>query len=184
MVLWLVPSSRTCQISLKNWSLKLVKPAFFLTPQQIDLIYYSKNRTIVNGDFGTGKSIVLQKKLENLVKNIPADEIIYYINYDGKSNVLVDVKNFVERTCANNSNKIQFRNNTDRKKLSGLLQLIINEVDKKMNSVHVFVDEYNGEDFTGKEIKRLKENLYEKCFKHSIMFIATQPIHTTKTKTK
>ena len=53
-----------------------------------------------------------------------------------------------------------------------------------MNSVHVFVDEYNGEDFTGKEIKRLKENLYEKCFKHSIMFIATQPIHTTKTKTK
>ena len=173
---------------LPNFTKELVsqisQACLFLTPQQVDLIYYSKNRTIVNGDFGTGKSIVLQKRLENLVKKIPSDEIIYYINYDGKSNVLVDVKNFVERTCANNSNKIKFRNNTDRKKLSGLLQLIINEVDKKMNSVHVFVDEYNGEDFTGKEIKRLKENLYEKCFKHSIMFIAIQPIHTTKTKTK
>ena len=168
----------------KELASQINQACLFLTPEQVELIYYSKNRTILNGDFGTGKSIVLQKKLENLAKVIPEDEIIYYINYDGKSNVLVDVKNFVERTCSNNSNKIQFRNNADWKRLSNLFQLILNEVDKRINSVHVFVDEYNGEDFTTKEVKRLKENLHEKCFKHSIIFIATQPIHITKIKTK
>ena len=97
----------------KELASQINQACLFLTPEQVELIYYSKNRTILNGDFGTGKSIVLQKKLENLAKVIPEDEIIYYINYDGKSNVLVDVKNFVERTCSNNSNKIQFRNNAD-----------------------------------------------------------------------
>ena len=168
----------------KELASQINQACIFLTPEQVELIYYSKNRTILNGDFGTGKSIVLQKKLENLAKVIPEDETIYYINYDGKSNVLVDVKNFLEKTCSNSSNKIQFRNNADWKRLSDLFQSILNEVDKRINSVHVFVDEYNGEDFTAKEVKRLKESLHEKCFKHSIIFIATQPIHITKIKTK
>ena len=160
---------------------QIKQACLILTPEQVEVIYYSKNHTILKGDFGTGKSIVLQKKLENLAKRISEDEIIYYINYDDKSNIFVGIKNFVEKTCPNNSNKIQIWKNTDRLKLSSLFQSIFNKVDKRINSVHLFIDEYNGEDLSANEVKMLKENVNEKHFKHSVIFIATQPIEKQRT---
>ena len=165
----------------KNFASQIKQACIFLTPEQIDVTYYSKNYTILKGDFGTGKSIVLQKKLENLAKVIPEDEIIYYFNYDGKSNVYITVKNFVEKKFPNASGKIQIRKNFGRQKLSGLFKSINREVDKRISSVHIFIDEYNGEDLTVKEVKMLKENLDKKHFKRSIIFIAAQPIHRTQT---
>ena len=165
----------------KNFASQIKQACIFLTPEQIDVTYYSKNYTILKGDFGTGKSIVLQKKLENLAKVIPEDEIIYYINYDGKSNVYITIKNLVEKTFPNTFDKVQIRKNVGGQKLSGLFKSINREVDKRINSVHLFIDEYNGEDLTVKEVKMLKDNLDEKHFRHSIIFIAAQPVHRTQT---
>ena len=165
----------------KNFASQIKQAYIFLTPEQIDVTYYSKNYTILKGDFGTGKSIVLQKKLENLAKVIPEDEIIYYFNYDGKNNVYITVKNFVEKKFPNASGKIQIRKNFGRQKLSSLFKSINREVDKRISSVHIFIDEYNGEDLTVKEVQMLKDNLDKKHFKHSIIFIAAQPIHRTQT---
>ena len=162
---------------------QIKQACLILTPEQVEVIYYSKNHTILKGDFGTGKSIVLQKKLENLAKKISEDEIIYYINYDDKSNIFVGIKNFIEKACPNKSNKIQIWKNTGRQKLSGIFQSILNKVDKRINSVHLFIDEYNGEDLSVNEAKMLKENLNKKHFEHSVIFIATQPIEKQRTHT-
>ena len=48
-----------------------------LNPEQMDIIYSSNNYTILKGNFGTGKSIVMQKKLEILIGKIEKDEVIY-----------------------------------------------------------------------------------------------------------
>ena len=165
----------------KRFASQINQACIFLTPEQVEVIYYSNNRTILKGDFGTGKSIVLQKKLENLAKTMPADEVIYYISYDEKSNVFLGVRNFVEKTC--NSDKIQIRKNAGRQKLSSLFLSIFNEVDERINSVHIFIDEYSGEDLTTVEVKMLKENLNEKHFRHSVIFIAVQPIEKQRTHT-
>ena len=167
----------------KRLASQIIQACILLTPEQVEVIYYSSNRTILKGDFGTGKSIVLQKKLENLAKTISADEIIYYISYDEKSNVFLGVKHFVDKTCPNNSDKIQIRKNTGRQKLSGLFLSIFNEVDERINSVHVFIDEYSGEDLTAVEVKMIKENLNEKHFRRSVIFIAVQPIEKQRTHT-
>ena len=167
----------------KCFASQINQACLFLTPEQVEVIYYSNNRTILKGDFGTGKSIVLQKKLENLAKTISEDEVIYYINYDGKSNVFLGVKNFVEKTFPNNFHKIQIRKNTSKQKLSSFFLSISNEVDKRINSVHIFIDEYSGEDLTAVEVKILKEKLHEKHFEHSVIFIAAQPIEKQRTHT-
>ena len=161
----------------KSVSFQIEQLCLLLNPEQMEIVYSPFNYTILKGNFGTGKTIIMQKKLENLAKVMQKDELIYYINYDHKSNALISVKQFIEKICPKYQSNIRIRKNTNDLKLSGIFQSILNEVDWKIKSVHVFIDEYNGEDLTASEVKLLKKRLQGKqIFKNSIVFIAAQPV--------
>ena len=64
--------------------------------------------------------------------------------------------------------------------MSGIFQSISKEVGQGIKSVHVFIDEYNGEDLTRSEVELLKINLQEGHFKDSTIFIAAQPIEKVR----
>ena len=154
-----------------------------LNPEQMDIIYSSNNYTILKGNFGTGKSIVMQKKLEILIGKIEKDEVIYYINYDHKSNAFIGTKSFIKKISPKNLNKIKIWGNRDGLKLSGIFRNVLREVEKGLKRVHIFIDEFNGEDLTHIEVERLKSNLQEKYFKNAVVFIAAQPIERERIDT-
>lgn len=154
-----------------------------LNPQQMDIVYCPCKFTILRGNFGTGKTTIIQKKLENLANVIQDDEVIYYFNYDRKSNASICISSFIKNTCQNKNNKIQIRKNEFGLKLSGIFQLILDEVRSEIKSVHVFIDEYTGEDLIEREVEMLKENLKEKHFKESNVLIAVQPIEKLRIDT-
>ena len=161
----------------KSISSQIEQLCLLLNPEQMEIVYSPFNYTILKGNFGTGKTIIMQKKLENLAKVMQKDELIYYINYDHKSNALIGVKQFIEKICPKYQSNIRIRKNTNDLKLSGIFQSISNEVDWKIKSVHAFIDEYNGEDLTASEVEVLKKKLQGKqIFKNSIVFIAAQPV--------
>ena len=164
----------------RNVTSQMEQACILLNPEQMDILYSSRKFVILKGNFGTGKTIVLQKKLEELVQNLTKEQVIYYINYDRKSNALIDVKNFIKRICPENRNRIKTQENKDGLHLSGIFQSISKKVGQGIKSVHVFIDEYNGEDLTRSEVDLLKKNLQEEHFKYSIIFIASQPIEKVR----
>ena len=167
----------------KNAAYQIEQLCLLLNPEQMDIIYSSNNHTILKGNFGTGKSIIIQKKLENLIKMTEKNEVVYYFNYDRKSNAFIDVKSFIEKVCPKNMNKIKIRENKDGLKLSGIFVTVLNEIERGIKCVHIFIDEFNGEDLTLLEIEILKENLQVSYFKNAIVFIAAQPIENERTDT-
>ena len=185
--------------------------SLLLTPNQMDAIYSSKKHIILKGNYGTGKSIVMLKKLENLikgiVKGINKDHIIYYFNYDGESNAVIELKNSVkemypEKCVKNEDNiviqekenglilcEILIRENKNGLNLSGIFLSVaaevgkgVNcahiEVGKKVKCTHIFIDEFKGEDLTTAEVKELKEKIKKSFFEDAIIVIAAQSIET------
>ena len=162
---------------------QLEQACLFLNPEQMEVLYSSGNTVILKGNFGTGKTIVLQKKLEDLALKSTEKDIIYYFNYDRKSNAIIDLKNFIKCIPCKKRDNIRIKKNRDGLQMSGIFQSILKEVGQDMRSVHVFIDEYNGEDLTQKEVDCLKKNLQEKHFKDSVIFIASQPIEKERIDT-
>ena len=167
----------------KNAAYQIEQLCLLLNPEQMDIIYSSNNHTILKGNFGTGKSIIIQKKLGNLIKMIEKNEVVYYFNYDRKSNAFIDVKGFIEKICPKNMNKIKIRENKDGLNLSGIFVTVLNEIERGIKCVHIFIDEFNGEDLTPEEIEIIKENLQVSYLKNAIVFIAAQPIENERTDT-
>ena len=55
------------------------------TPQQMNAYFSDNKHVVIQGSYGSGKSILGLKKLELIWKNFTENEIIFYVNYDSKS---------------------------------------------------------------------------------------------------
>ena len=158
---------------------QIEQTCLLLNPEQMDVIYSPYKFTILRGNFGTGKSIIIQKKLENLANLLQKHEIIYFINYDPKSNALIGFESYVRKNvCLKNKHKIKIIGNKMSLKLSGIFGMIVEKHEStEIKSVHLFIDEYNGEDLTINEVQLVKEKLQGiSLFRNSVVFIAVQPI--------
>ena len=163
-----------------NVTSQMEQACLLLNPEQMEILYSSCNFVILKGNFGTGKTILLQKKLEDLAPKLTKNQIIYYINYDPKSKAYVEVKHYIENIFCTSPNRIIILENKNGLQMSGIFQLISNKVGKSMKSVHVFIDEYNGEDLTQSEVDILKTNLKAEHFQDSSIFIASQPMEKVR----
>ena len=64
------------------------KQTYFLyTPQQMDIHFSDAKHVIIQGSYGSGKSVLGLKKLELILKSLKHNEKIFYINFDRKSNL-------------------------------------------------------------------------------------------------
>ena len=66
----------------RNVTSQIEQACLLLNPKQMEILYSSCNCVILKGNFGTGKTVILQKKLEELAQKLTEKQIIYYINYD------------------------------------------------------------------------------------------------------
>ena len=178
---------------------QLKQTYLLLTPQQIKVLISDAKHVIIQGSYGSGKSILGLKKLElileNAVKKEAQDERIIYINFDSKSKLHYQMEKNVKEYVRLPSRKIKLTNNIREifefpneliyvchnsagENLSVMLQetLKLNSLNVlKVANFHVIVEEYDGEMLTHEEAEKLTQ-LGGADFQQSNIIILAQPI--------
>ena len=164
-------------ITEKNPVGNIKQAELLLDKYQMEIAYSDEKRILLTGNYGTGKTIVALKKLELLYQSLKEAEVIYYVNFAGKSQLHLDV-------MEKNKTKEKVKVMKGGTSLSNIINSKILPEENKINTenVHLIVDEYNSQDLSEEE----SENLYdiltkEKQFKHSTVLITVQPIEIDRT---
>ena len=149
-----------------------------LNRYQMEIAYDDEKRILLTGNYGTGKTVVALKKLELLYQGLKEKEVIYYVNFAGKSQLHLEV-------MEKNKTKEKVKVITGGTSLSNIINSKILPEEKKNNTenVNLIVDEYDSQDLSEEESKNLYDILTtEEQFKHSTVLIAVQPIEIDRTE--
>ena len=170
------------------------------TPQQMNAYFSDNKHVVIQGSYGSGKSILGLKKLELIWKNLNQkqqkkikNEIIFYVNYDNKSQLHTQmainvtevlrifsrnvqcISSFEEMSKLRDSTVYVWQNKAGEK-LSTILEKFTGMKKLKMVKVNVIVEEYDGETLTRKEAAHIKKLIKMDNFKESHVIILQQPL--------
>ena len=163
------------------------------TPQQMNAYFSDNKHVVIQGSYGSGKSILGLKKLELIWKNFTENEIIFYVNYDSKSQLHTQMEINVRevlRTFSRNVHCIRsfeemskFRDSTvyiwqnkASEKLSTILKKFMGMEKLEIVKVNVIVEEYDGETLTRNEAAQITKLMKMDNFKESHVIILQQPL--------
>ena len=148
-----------------------------LNRYQMEIAYSDEKRILLTGNYGTGKTIVALKKLELLYQGLKEEDVIYYVNFAGKSKLHLKV---MEKHKTKEKVKV-IKGGTS---LSNIINYEILPEEKRNNTenVHLIVDEYNSQDLSVEESASLYQIFQEQeQLKHSTVLIAVQPLEIDRT---
>ena len=143
-----------------------------LNRYQMEIAYSDDKRVWLEGNYGTGKTVVLLKKLELLLKALKDKEVIYHVNFARKSSLDFLIKQRFEK----HENVMSIKGEYS---LSNIIkhQILPKEREKDTKSIHLVVDEYSSQDLSTKEVESLIPILNdEEELINSTVLIAVQPI--------
>ena len=147
-----------------------------LNRYQMEIAYSGDKRIWLEGNYGTGKTVVALKKLELLLQSLKDKEVIYYVSFATKSCLDVMVKQ-------------RFKKNQNVRVIKGAFSLsnIVNhqilpkERELGTKNIHLIVDEYSSQYLSTKEIRNLGQIFTkEEKFIKSTILIAVQPIEINR----
>ena len=155
-----------------NPSGNIKQAELLLDRYQMEIAYSDEKRILLSGNYGTGKTVVALKKLELLYKCLKEKEVIYYVNFAGKSRLdCMITQKF--KTYE------KLRVLRGRFLLSDIVkkEILAKEENNDSENIHIIVDEYNSQSLTPEESKELYRIFTkEEQFKNSTLLIALQPI--------
>ena len=153
-----------------------------LTPEQIHILYSEEKHIIVNGPYGSGKSIIGSIKARMIADNLVESELLYYISYDSRSALLHEIQR------SNPKIKI-YPDKEELKgiKLSDMIKDIFkrnkmeNQRDKRKNrsqeKLNLIIDEYNAENLNQSEARKLNDIInkeYKEVFEDAVILLIAQ----------
>ena len=160
----------------------LMKGALFLlTPEQLNILHSEEKHIILNGPYGSGKSIIGRTKAKMIAEQLPDNELLYYISNDRRSALLTEIEK--------NNPKIKIypdKEEQKRIKLSDMIKEILkinnmesqhkknNKSEKKLNLI---IDEYDGEKLDRREADALNDIInieYKKTFQDAVILLIAQ----------
>ena len=110
---------------------------------QMKIAYSDDKRVWLEGNYGTGKTVVALKKLELLCEGLKDKEVIYYVNFARKSPLDFVIKQRFEKNENIKAIKGKFSlSNTLN------LQMLQKEGELGTKNVHLIVDEYGVQDLS------------------------------------
>ena len=146
-----------------------------LEKYQMEIAYSDERRKLLTGNYGTGKTVVALKKLELLYESLKEEEVIYYVNFAGKSQLHIEV---VENNETSEKVKV-IRGGTS---LSNIVHSKILPGNEKNNTRNIHLIVEDSQDLSEKESASLYKIFEEEeQFKHSTALIAVQPIEIDRT---
>ena len=143
---------------------------------QMEIAYSDDKRIWLEGNYGTGKTVVALKKLDLLLKAVTDKEVIYYVSFARKS--LLDLK--VKQRFEKSENVRIIRSEYS---LSNTIRHWILPEERKIGTknIHLIMDEYNSENLSTKEAESLIPILNEvEELRNSTVLIAVQPIKISR----
>ena len=174
------------------------KQTYFLyTPQQMDIHFSDAKHVIIQGSYGSGKSVLGLKKLELIWKSLKQNEKIVYINFDCKSNLHFLMEKNVKDYVGISSRKINHISgikdilkspgqliyvchNSGGKNLSAILQETVrlnkNTSKKAKTTCHLIIEEYDGETLSDVEAAKITELVKNRDLKESNIILLAQPL--------
>ena len=184
--------------TLTNDNSKQFKQTYFLyTPQQMDIHFCDAKHVVVQGSYGSGKSILGLKKLELILKNLGRDEKIIYVNFDHKSNLHLVMEKNLKEYVKISSRKIKRTNgirdilgspgqliyvchNSAGKNLSTILQetvrLNMSTSDIAKTNYHLIIEEYDGETLSHDEAAKVTKLVRGRYLMESHIILLAQPL--------
>ena len=63
-----------------------------LTPEQIDIHHSEDKHVIIDGPYGSGKSIIGRIKAKMIANDLPGKELLHYISYNSRSDLLDEIQ--------------------------------------------------------------------------------------------
>ena len=174
------------------------KQTYFLyTPQQMDIHFSDAKHVVIQGSYGSGKSLLGLKKLELISNGLRQNEKIVYINFDPKSKLHFamekNLKEFVQilpnkitringiRDILKSPNpSIYVYHNSAGEDLSSILQETVrlntstSEIAK--TNYHIIVEEYDGETLTHDEAAKITKSVKKSVLRESNIILIAQPL--------
>ena len=178
-------------------SLQFKQTYYFYTPQQMDIHFSDAKHVIIQGSYGSGKSILGLKKLEQIWKTLRKDEKIIYINFDRRSSLHVLMEKNVKDYVGISSRKIKrtsdmrdisetlgqliyVYHNSAGKNLSVILQetvrLNMSTSQRAKANYHLIIEEYDGETLSHVEAAKILKLIKKDDFVESNIILLAQPL--------
>ena len=161
---------------LKDPTKNIEQAEMLLNRYQMEIAYSEENRIILRGPYGSGKTIIVLKRIQMLLETMKDKEVIYYVNFSGKSQVHYMVKQKI-KVCEEMNKKLKVI--AGGHSLSYIIKFVVlpEETKNETEKVHLFVDEYISENLIKREAQALADLFTErKLFKDATIVIALQPI--------
>ena len=161
-----------------------------LTAEQMSVLFMRDKHILIKGSYGSGKTIIAQKKLEMILRNIDNNKMVLYLNYDERSEVHLQVAEYVKhlplvdpkklQTCdisrafQQESEAVLICSNTKGLMLSKIISIVKEKTSEKYKEIYVIIDEYDGEDLNLHEVDTLRELLI--FFRNLSIIVLIQPL--------
>ena len=153
-----------------------------LTREQTEILYSEEKHIIVNGPYGSGKSIIGRLKANMIADNLRRSELLYYISFDSRSALLNEIQR------QNPMIKIYPDQDEEKgRKLSYMIRDILNRnkiesrrtktKTKRQKKINLIIDEYDGESLDQSEAHKLNgiiNNEYKDVFKDAVILLIAQ----------
>ena len=173
------------------------KQTYFLyNPQQLNICFSHAKHVVIQGSYGSGKSMLGLKKLELIWKNRKPDEKIVYINFDSKSKLHYAMEKNVKEYVRISSKKIEHINgigqilkfpdrsiylchNSTGENLSVILQDTVRlnmKTPKIAKTYHLIIEEYDGETLSHDEAARITKLVGDSGLVESNIVLLAQPL--------
>ena len=174
------------------------KQTYFLyTPQQMNIHFSDAKHVVIQGSYGSGKSLLGLKKLELISKNSHGrNEKIIYVNFDSKSKLHLLMEKNVKEYVEISSRKIKLMDrirdilespgsllyvchNSRGENLSTILQetaRLNRSTPEAKTNYHLIVEEYDGETLTYNEATKIKNLVKGNDLMESHIILLAQPL--------
>ena len=174
------------------------KQTYFLyTPQQMNIHFSDAKHVVIQGSYGSGKSLLGLKKLELIFNSLGRNEKIIYVNFDSKSKLHFLMEKNVKEYVEISSRKIKCTNrirdilefpdsllyvchNSRRENLSEILaetvRLNTSTSKEGKTNYHLIVEEYDGETLTYNEAEKITELVEGRDLRESNIVLLAQPL--------
>ena len=146
----------------ENPETQMDETTILLTLEQLKIVNSPNKHLMIQGCYGSGKSLIALKKAEMTSKTLKQNELLYFICYDSSSMLTADIVSIPNMKLYRNESAL---------KLSDII------IDIKKNhpkrNINLFVDEYDAEHLDKPEAKKLNQMFTtDEQFRDSIICLA------------
>ena len=154
-----------------NLATQMAETTILLTLEQLRIVNSPNKHLMIQGCYGSGKSLIALKKAEMTSKTLKQNEILCFISYDSSSMLTKDIAS---------TSKMKLYGNKSALKLSKIINHI--KKDHPKYNINLIVDEYDAENLDNPEAEKLNQIFTkDEKFRDSIIYLVFEALGRERT---